>query len=229
MIPNVKHEKIEVNGQIKMKITEDSYSLYLFLKSLHEELIHPGIVVMEKTLSRYFILKGMRKIIAKICRECLICNTEKEFASKYGNLRHDTDITDVNEVLAIDIKGPIKSVHFDDSTLERDFYILVAVDVFSRYTEVGFIFYINSKTVCDKLEKIWFQKHERPKIYLTNKGRQFTSNNFGAIIKKYNMKHVRSAPHNPTGNGIVERINKEIGTVLRISRQSGAKELKSKI
>ncbi|KAG0433986.1 Gag-Pro-Pol polyprotein [Dictyocoela muelleri] len=64
---------------------------------------------------------------------------------------------------------------------------------------------------------------------LTDNGRQFTSNNFKNLMKKYEVKHVTSAPYNPTGNGVVERINKEIGVVLRLSRGSNVNELKDKI
>ncbi|KAG0418989.1 hypothetical protein EQH57_0609 [Dictyocoela roeselum] len=41
---------------------------------------------------------------------------------------------------------------------------------------------------------------------------------FSEIMEKFGIKHIKSTPHNPTDNSIIERINKEIGIVLRISR-----------
>ncbi|KAG0420483.1 hypothetical protein EQH57_0126 [Dictyocoela roeselum] len=37
-------------------------------------------------------------------------------------------------------------------------------------------------------------------------------------MEKFGIKHIKFAPHNPSGNSIIERINKEIWVVLRISR-----------
>ncbi|KAG0440648.1 Gag-Pol polyprotein [Dictyocoela muelleri] len=45
----------------------------------------------------------------------------------------------------------------------------------------------------------------------------------------YKIEHLTCAPYNPTGIGIVERVNKEIGIVLRISRGSTLNELRNKI
>ncbi|KAG0429207.1 hypothetical protein DMUE_5757, partial [Dictyocoela muelleri] len=37
-------------------------------------------------------------------------------------------------------------------------------------------------------------------------------------MKKFHIKHIKSAPRNSSGNSIIERVNKEIGILLRISR-----------
>ncbi|KAG0420322.1 Transposon Tf2-9 polyprotein, partial [Dictyocoela roeselum] len=216
------------NNQIKIAENDINEHKNL-IKKLHEDMTHPGIVVMEKTLKKYLNLKGLRKLITEICNSCLICIKEKEGMSKYGIPNFNDDKLDLNEVLAIDIKGPIPSSHFNIHEAEREFYVIAAVDLFSRYCELGVVFDINSETICTKIEKIWLKKHPAPKTCLTDNGRQFTSNNFKNLMKKYGIKHVTSAPYNPTGNGVVERINKEIGIVLRLSRGSNVKELKDKI
>lgn len=77
---------------------------------------------------------------------------------------------------------------------------------------------INSDAICKSFEKKWLKRFESPTTCFTDNGRQFISTTFKKLLDKYGIKHITSAPHNPTGNGIVERINKEIGTVLRISK-----------
>ncbi|KAG0435936.1 Pol polyprotein [Dictyocoela muelleri] len=103
------------------------------------------------------------------------------------------------------------------------------MDLFSRYTEVDFIYDICSETICDAFEKTWLKKYEHPAICLTDNGRQFTSINFENLLKTYNVKHITSAPYNPTGNGLVERANREIGTVLRLLRGKTLGELRKGI
>ncbi|KAG0442544.1 Pol polyprotein [Dictyocoela muelleri] len=64
---------------------------------------------------------------------------------------------------------------------------------------------------------------------LTDNGKQFTSENFSNLMKKYGIKHIRTAPHNPTGNSIVERINREKSLCLRLSRSLSLKKAAEKI
>lgn len=54
------------------------------IQSLHINLIHPGIYVMENTLKRYLAIEGLRKVISKVCDDCLLCKTEKTENTKYG-------------------------------------------------------------------------------------------------------------------------------------------------
>lgn len=86
---------------------------------------------------------------------------------------------------------------------------------------------INSEKICKSLEKIWFKRYHSPLRLLSDNGRQFISHNFERFLEKYQISQVTSAPYNPTSNGIVERINKEIGIVLRLSKGSSLKILKT--
>lgn len=49
--------------------------------------------------------------------------------------------------------------------------------------------------------------------------KQFTSEEFNALMKKYNIKHCLTAPYNPTANSIGERINQTIAKVLKCNPQ----------
>ncbi|KAG0422196.1 hypothetical protein DMUE_6227, partial [Dictyocoela muelleri] len=48
-------------------------------------------------------------------------------------------------------------------------------------------------------------------------------------MRKFGIKHIRTAPHNPTGNSIVERINRENSLCLRLSRTLSLKKTSEKI
>ncbi|KAG0440977.1 hypothetical protein DMUE_1380 [Dictyocoela muelleri] len=107
--------------------------------------------------------------------------------------------------------------------IKEGFYILVATDLFSRYSEIKFINDINSKTICKSLEEMWFKQHPIPSKCLTDSGRQFKSLNFNNLMKKYRIDHIFTSTHNPTGNYIIERINREISVALRLSRNNNLK------
>ncbi|KAG0428898.1 Gag-Pol polyprotein [Dictyocoela muelleri] len=103
------------------------------------------------------------------------------------------------------------------------------VDIYSRYAEIDIINDIKSETVCDSFENNWMKRRNPPDKYLTYNSRQFISMNFKRLLNKYNIQQITSAPNNPTGNGIVERVNKEIELVLRLSRGTNLKTLKNNI
>ncbi|KAG0420205.1 Pol polyprotein, partial [Dictyocoela roeselum] len=135
-----------------------------------------------------------------------------------------------NEVIALDIKGPINIKNFNIEDAEKDqFYILVITDLYSRFTEICFIWDVNSETVKLHFEEKWLKIYERPYKCLTDNGKQFLSIKFRTILKKYGITHIVTAPYNPTGNSIVERINKEIGLTLRISKNKNLLEIERNI
>ncbi|KAG0420577.1 hypothetical protein EQH57_0088 [Dictyocoela roeselum] len=167
-------------------------------------------------------------MISAVCKECIDCNKEKDYtASKYVP-SYDDWAYDKNEVVGIDIKGPIKLSNFENNLIGDEFYILVMMDLFSRYVEVDFISEISSGTICKSFENTWLKSYETHQKCLSDNGKQFTSTNFGNLLKKYNIKHITSAPYNPTGNSLVERVNREIGVVLRQMRNKGLNKKKKK-
>ncbi|KAG0424369.1 Endogenous retrovirus group K member 11 Pol protein [Dictyocoela muelleri] len=103
------------------------------------------------------------------------------------------------------------------------------MDLFSRYSEIEVIFDTNSETICRSFESNWLKKHLRPKKCLSDNGKQFISQKFKNLLAKYGIEHITSAPYNPTGNSLVERSNKEIGIVLRLSKEKSLSELKRSI
>ncbi|KAG0420244.1 Transposon Tf2-9 polyprotein [Dictyocoela roeselum] len=199
------------------------------LKILHEKLLHPGITRFKMLLKRYTNLNISTKIIKQITYNCLVCNREKDETKKYGVVKYELNAENKNECVAIDIKGPIKMRHFKTSIKKKHFNILVMTDIYTRYTEVSILFETTADKVTDALTKSWIQEHNAPTNILTDNGRQFTSSEFKKFAKKNHINHILTAPNNPTGNSIVERANKEIGFVLRVSRGSTLQQLLNNI
>ncbi|KAG0436021.1 Transposon Tf2-6 polyprotein [Dictyocoela muelleri] len=210
VLNTIKNDKMPENEK-KTKITE-------ILKAIHVLLIHPGRNKMMKTIMNYVKIKSLKRIISQICKNCNKCITEKDFSTNPVRTTFVTEPYSRREIIAVDIKGPIRTSHFDSKSLRQETYILVITDLFSRFTEIKFIKNIHSSTVCKILEEIWLKKHYIPVKCLTDNGRQFTSENFKNLMHKYGIKHLFIAPHNPTGNAIIERINREISVALRLSR-----------
>ncbi|KAG0435299.1 hypothetical protein DMUE_4788, partial [Dictyocoela muelleri] len=144
------------NKDNKIHITNrNPKETYEFLKLLHTELVHPGTKVLEQTLKKYFKINKLRKIISKICNECTECNKEKQFAAIKHVTFYSIGFSDNNDVVGLDIKGPIQLSNFKHNRKANEFYIFVIMDLFSRYVETDFIFDISSDTICRSFEKTW--------------------------------------------------------------------------
>lgn len=113
---------------------------------------------MKNTLSKYLGISGLSKIIYKICKHCVVCNREKEFTHNFGITKNEVNTTKINEVVGLDIKGPIKTSHFKGRNDKNYFYILVMVDIYSRYAEIDIIDDIKSEKICDSFENNWIKK-----------------------------------------------------------------------
>ncbi|KAG0440649.1 hypothetical protein DMUE_1579 [Dictyocoela muelleri] len=117
-------------------------------------------------------------MIQKMCAQCKICNEEKDLFHNFGITINEFNVTKPREMIGLDIKGPIKASHFRMARNPNKFYILVIVDIFSRYTQIDIITDINSTTICSFFEKTWLNIFEPPVRLISDNGRQFISSNF---------------------------------------------------
>ncbi|KAG0440227.1 hypothetical protein DMUE_1896 [Dictyocoela muelleri] len=173
------------------------------MEDLYILLIHPGRKKLFNTITNYVKIKNLKKIINSVCKRCTKCQEEKSYTKAKVLTKFVTEPYNRSEIIAVDIKGPIKTIHFDTEKIKNKTYIVVITDLFSRYTKIPFVNDIHSSTICDAIEKTWLKFYPTPSKSLTDNGRQFTSENFAQIMKKFKIKYIRTPPHNPTRNSIV--------------------------
>ncbi|KAG0437016.1 Gag-Pro-Pol polyprotein [Dictyocoela muelleri] len=197
------------------------------LIKIHEIMFHPGVHKFYGTLKRYLNIKKLKETIIKICKSCKICMEEKSFKNMSGNITNDYHVYNINDMIAVDIKGPIAMKHYKyfKNIKKTQFYILLITDLFSRYTKGKIIYNITSKNICMAIENTCFKVYRTPKNCISDNVRQFTSNAFTTLLKTYEIKHIKTAPYNPTGNSIVERMNQELGIILRVVRGKNVREI----
>ncbi|KAG0435585.1 hypothetical protein DMUE_4663 [Dictyocoela muelleri] len=102
-LPTIKHAKLMNTDQIRVespKNEQENSDVVAFLRQIHEDMVHPWIVVTEKTLRRYVCLKEIRKWLKNICNECIVCNKEKEYTSNYGIPNFSNNVSKKDDVIA---------------------------------------------------------------------------------------------------------------------------------
>lgn len=110
-----------------------------------------------------------------------------------------------------------------DENCEK-FWILVITETFSRYNEVKVLTKLTTKSIL-RVFRRYFENHQRPNALLTDQGKQFVSREFKQDLSRNGIKHILNTSYNPTGNGMTERVNKEINLIMRMYRNGSMKEI----
>ena len=110
---------------------------------------------------------------------------------------------------------PWETVGTDLYQFKQSKYVVV-VDYYSRYIETMLIRDERSITVINSIKSI-FARHRIPENVISDNGRQYTSDEFKELSRKYQFKHITSSPKYPRGNSVDER---SIQTLKNIMEKS---------
>ena len=92
--------------------------------------------------------------------------------------------------------------------------ILVIVDYFSKFTFVEPLDTLSAGEVADAIAKCLFLKHGSPEMMLVDNGGAFRGEIANVVRAKFNVSPRFTSPYRPQSNGLCERTNGVIATVL---------------
>ena len=184
----------------------------LILKMAHEAVMsgHMGI---QRTLDRImsnFYWPGIHGDVVRYCRSCDICQrtTPKGRVQKMTLGQMPLVGTPFQRV-AIDLVGPITP-----RSKEGNRYILTLVDYATRYPEAKALSSITTESVAEALMEI-FSRIGFPTEMLSDLGTQFTSDVMREVSRLVSIKQLVTTPYHPICNGLVERLNGTLKTILK--------------
>jgi hypothetical protein len=181
--------------------------------SLAHESIVGGHLAARKTADRVtsnFHWPGVISDITRFCRSCDICQrTTPKGRTTRVPLGEMPLMTEPFERIAIDLIGPIKPI-----TERGHRYILTIVDFATRYPEAIALKSIETEQVAEALMSV-FCRLGFPKEILSDRGSQFTSELMNEVSRLMSIKQVFTTPYNPRCNGLVERMNGTLKSMLK--------------
>ena len=59
-----------------------------------------------------------------------------------------------------------------------------------------------------------FLKYGTPDIIISDRGKSFNTELIRSIYREFNVKHISSTPYHPQANGLTERFNRTLATML---------------
>lgn len=113
--------------------------------------------------------------------------------------------------VAMDILGPLPV------TQSGHKYILVISDYFTKWTEAYPMKDMEATTVARLLVKEFICRFGAPQYLHTDQGRNFESHLFKETCKLLGVKKTRTTPYHPQSDGMVERFNRTLLTMLSLT------------
>ena len=182
------------------------------LKLAHESIM-AGHLAAKKTADRIlqaFYWPRLFEDVTHFCRSCDKCqrSTPKGSVRPVPLSKMPLIDTPFNRV-AVDLIGPI--VPASD---RGNRYILTVVDYCTRYPEAIALKNIDTEQVAEALVEI-FCRTGVPMEMLSDRGTQFTSQLMQEVCRLLSVRQLMTTPYHPQCNGLVEKFNGTLKSMLR--------------
>ena len=172
-----------------------------------------GHLGVKKTFDRIvsnFYWPGIFSRVRRFCASCDICQrTVKKSSVSKAPLHSVPVVGNPFEKVAIDLIGPIFPV-----SSRGNRWILTLIDYATRYPEAIALKSTDTETVAEALLDI-FSRVGVPNSIVSDNGPQFVSNIMKEVSRLLSIETIHSSPYHPQGNGLVERLNGTLKSMLR--------------
>ena len=181
---------------------------YIALRQAHDTMGHMG---EKKTLARLqerYTWPGIRNEVTRYVKACGACQTAKGPNPKTVYPLKPISSTYPNELVQID---------FEQYGVSRNGYkgLLMCVDHFSKYAEAFPLKEFTSKSAALAFSDGWILKYGAPETLQSDRGSQFESEMFQEFCSFNDIVKKHSTPYHPQSNGLVERQNRTLTTMLK--------------
>lgn len=203
------------NGLVYRRMKQGHLALYVpaemetaVIRLLHEKIGHLSTDKCYDQIRLHYWFPSMRRKIQGYIENCIHCIIHNPPRHINERTLHSIPKEPVPfDTIHIDHFGPLPNI------LNKNKYILVIIDAFTKFVKLYPTNTTSTKEVCFTLDK-YFAYYSRPRRLVTDRGTAFMSNDFVNYLSENNILHVKNAVASPQANGQVERVNRVISRIL---------------
>ncbi len=170
----------------------------------------------QRVLQRFY-WPTLFKDVADFCRHCAECQKSGNHRVRRAPLIPLPILEVPFDRIAMDIVGPLPRSRAGNR------YILVVCDYATRYPEAIPMKSIDAEKVAEQLVAL-FARVGIPREILTDQGSNFTSRLLTEMYRMLHVHPIRTTPYHPQTDGLVERFNKTLKSLLRKAASDASKD-----
>lgn len=177
------------------------------LTRIHQD----GHLGLKKTLGMFRErFKGVREHAQceKVIKECSNCQKGTDYRP-HRKIGGHINSAGPWELLSVDVVGPLPV------SQEGYRFILSVIDCYSRYVVLVPLRDHKAETVSKALYENVIAYFGTPQGILSDRGVEFRSNVWTELLKLLDIKPHLTSPYYPQGNGIIERMHRTLGNLIR--------------
>ena len=181
------------------------------LKELHDKPVggHLGMTRVYETLKKRFYWPRFKKDIQRWCNCCDTCALHKKGRPR-GRAPLQQEVTCARwERVAFDVIGPL------EPTKRGNRFILVIVDYFTKWVEAFALPDHQAVTVARVIVNEWMSRYGCPLYLHCDQAPEFEGKVIAALCQFFNVTKTRTAPYRPQSNGLTERCNQTLESILK--------------
>jgi len=187
------------------------------LREVHGK-THAGARRTHFDVTRRFFWPKMRSQIVKHVRNCIECQKSKATRSHRRSTVTPIFFTKPWDVVGLDLFGPLPK------TTSGNKHVLTVIDTFTRFVQFIPLKVADADEVVRAINDRIIPIFGVPKRFHTDNGTQFTSTMFQHVCERLNVKHTKTLPWHPQGNGATERVHRLLKSRLRIHLKTAGKQ-----
>ncbi len=169
---------------------------------------HLGQATTLNRLMARFFWPGIHENVRRWCAACRECQLVNPPASPKAPLRPLPLMQVPFERIGMDLIGPL------ERSAQGHRFALVLVDYATRYPESVALRNISAKSVAEALFSM-ISRVGIPKEILTDQGTAFMSRTIRELYELLGIKSIRTSVYHPQTDGLVERFNRTLKTMIR--------------
>lgn len=194
------------------------------IRLVHEKYGHGGVDRCTNQIAKHYWFSGMREKVGKFVKNCLKCIY---YSAPNGKSERNLYNIPKNPL-------PFDTIHIDHfgplpAEISWARYVFAVVDAFTKFVKLYPVNTPGSREVCNALER-YFQYYSRPRRIISDRSTGFTSQEFERKIERYGIEHVKVAVASPQSNGQIERVNRDLKSMLaKLSESVGHTDWKQNL